>query len=141
MRLWTLHPRYLDSSGLVSLWREGLLAQAVLRGRTKGYRHHPQLIRFRNCAAPLAAVAQYLRVIHEEAKRRGYRFDGRKIARVHTATLIDVRRGQVTYEWRHLRTKLERRAPGWLQGLERTGRPEVHPLFRIVPGGIESWEK
>jgi len=25
MRLWTLHPKYLDARGLVALWREGLL--------------------------------------------------------------------------------------------------------------------
>ena len=116
------------------------MAQAVLRGRTKGYRHHPQLLRFRDCDAPVGAVAQYLRVIHEEAKRRGYRFDGRKIARGKTGDMIEVRRGQVEYEWRHLRAKLERRAPRWLQETERTRRPEVHPLFRVVPGGIESWE-
>ena len=36
MRLWSLHPRYLDAKGLVALWREGLLAQAVLKGQTKG---------------------------------------------------------------------------------------------------------
>jgi len=30
MRLWSLHPRYLDAKGLVALWREGLLAQKVL---------------------------------------------------------------------------------------------------------------
>jgi hypothetical protein len=46
---------YLDGRGLVALWREALLAQAVLRGRTRGYRH-PQLARFRsreNLARPL----------------------------------------------------------------------------------------
>ena len=39
MRLWSLRPKYLDSQGLVALWREGLLAQAVLRGKTRGYRN------------------------------------------------------------------------------------------------------
>ncbi len=34
MRLWTLHPKYLDPRGLVALWREALFAQAVLRGWT-----------------------------------------------------------------------------------------------------------
>jgi hypothetical protein len=29
-RIWSLHPKYLDARGLVALWREGLLAQAVL---------------------------------------------------------------------------------------------------------------
>ena len=60
MRLWTLHPKYLDAQGLVALWREGLLARAVLRGMTKGYRHHPQLQRFRAHASPRAAINLYL---------------------------------------------------------------------------------
>jgi hypothetical protein len=117
------------------------LAQAVLRGRTKGYRHHPQLDRFRDCGAPVEAIAQYLRVVHEEAKKRGFRFDGRKIARRRTRKVIEVRHGQVIYEWRHLRDKLERRAPSWFGEIAPTQLPEVHPLFRVVPGRIESWEK
>jgi hypothetical protein len=32
MRLWTLHPQYLDPRGLVALWRVALLAQQVLLG-------------------------------------------------------------------------------------------------------------
>ena len=32
MRLWSLSPRYLDVKGLVAVWREGLLADAVLLG-------------------------------------------------------------------------------------------------------------
>ncbi|MEN6399799.1 MAG: pyrimidine dimer DNA glycosylase/endonuclease V, partial [Rectinema sp.] len=29
MRLWTLHPQYLDQKGLTAAWREGLLAKKV----------------------------------------------------------------------------------------------------------------
>jgi hypothetical protein len=72
MRLWTLHPEDLDAAGLVALWREALLANAVLAGRTNGYRHHPQLERFREASHPVAAVNAYLRVVHAEATRRGY---------------------------------------------------------------------
>ena len=56
MRLWSIHPRSLDARGLVALWREGLLARKVLRGRTRGYRHHPQLQRFRDLRDPVAAI-------------------------------------------------------------------------------------
>ena len=42
-------------------WREALLAQAVLAGRTTGYRSHPQLRRFQEAAAPLEAVGAYRR--------------------------------------------------------------------------------
>src|SRR5688500_18766973 len=75
MRLWTLHPKHLDRRGLVALWREALLAQAVLAGRTIGYRHHPQLTRFRQCQDPRSAISHYLVGVHEEARRRGYAFD------------------------------------------------------------------
>lgn len=37
MRIWSLHPSYLDAKGLVALWRETLLAQKVLLGATVGY--------------------------------------------------------------------------------------------------------
>ena len=140
MRLWSLHPEHLDTRGLVALWRESLLAQAVLRGRTKGYKHHPQLIRFRGSGAPLGSIAAYLRVLQREAERRGYAFDARKIGRSHATATIPVTHGQVRYAWRHLRTKLALRDRAWLAKLARVERPEIHPVFRAVPGGVESWE-
>jgi hypothetical protein len=66
MRLWTLHPRYLDAQGLVALWREALLARAVLRGETRGYRHHPQLLRFQAHAQPRTAISVFLAGVHAE---------------------------------------------------------------------------
>lgn len=140
MRLWTLHPKYLDPRGLVALWREALLAQAVLRGRTRGYRHHPQLARFRAASYPVRAIAAYLRAVHAEAERRGYRFDAGKIARTGRVARIATARGQLDYEWKHLRKKLRRRAPAWHAPFKSLSRPDAHPLFRIVPGGVESWE-
>lgn len=64
----------------MALWREGLLAKAVLEGKTRGYTHHPQLKRFREHPDPLAAIQAYLKVVLEEAGRRGYRFDPSKVA-------------------------------------------------------------
>jgi len=140
LRLWSLHPRYLDAKGLVALWREALLAQAVLRGETKGYRHHPQLNRFRSAASPVGAIAAYLRAVHAEARRRGYRFDGKKIARTRAVRRIPAARGQLEYEWKHLRAKLRSRAPAWLAALGARPRPAPHPLFRVVRGGVADWE-
>jgi hypothetical protein len=140
MRLWTLHPKYLDPRGLVALWREALLAQAVLRGKTRGYRHHPQLARFRASSSPVRSIAVYLRVIHDEAQRRGYHFDASKIARHARPARIVATRGQIDYEWRHLKAKLRRRAPAWLAQFKSLARPDAHPLFRIVAGGIADWE-
>jgi len=141
MRLWTLHPKYLDGTGLVALWREALLAQAVLRGRTRGYRSHPQLQRFRECRAPLSAINAYLAIVHAEAVARGYGFDRLKLARVATRLQIRATEGQLMYEWAWLLRKLERRNPA-LYGRNRSIlTPDAHPLFRVVPGPVAPWER
>jgi pyrimidine dimer DNA glycosylase len=140
MRLWTLHPRYLDARGLVAAWREALLAQAVLRGRTVGYTRHPQLVRFRESRSPVASIGCYLVGLHEEATRRGYRFDRRRIARPGRRLRLPATVGQLAYEWRHLRAKLAIRDRAWLAGLHGVKRPDAHPIFRVVPGAAEAWE-
>ena len=141
MRLWSVHPKYLDTRGLVALWREALLAQAVLRGRTKGYRHHPQLDRFRAQPSPVGAIADYLRGVHAESVGRGYAFAARKISPARASGVIAVTRGQLTHEWNHLAAKLARRDPELRRRLSRVRRPQAHPSFRVVAGGLETWEK
>ena len=144
MRLWSLHPRYLDSKGLVALWREALLAQAVLKGRTRGYTRHPQLLRFREAGNPKAAIAKYLRVVHDEATRRGYQFDQSRIERRGNKSLpltMTVTRGQIRYEWNHLQLKIAKRAPQLMEYMAGIRRVEPHPLFRVVPGVLAEWEK
>jgi len=141
MRLWTLHPRYLDSKGLVAAWREALLAQKVLTGKTKGYRHHPQLARFRRLANPAAAIGSFLAGIADEAHRRGYRFDLTRVSTARFDGCIPETRGQLQFEWSHLRTKLQRRSPQFYRTLQRLTSPRPHPLFRIVPGDINAWER
>lgn len=140
MRIWSLHPQYLDARGLVALWREALLAQAVLGGATRGYRHHPQLARFRRHASPAGAIAEYLRVVHEEALERGYAFNRALIGPASTAGRMAVARGQLEHEWAHLKAKLTGRDPQRAVSLDAVVSPMPHPLFRVVPGGIERWE-
>jgi hypothetical protein len=140
MRLWSLHPRHLDARGLGALWREALLAQAVLRGRTRGYTRHPQLARFRASGAPVACIGRYLDAVYEEAARRGYRFERRKIASRRASAPIAVTAGQLAYEWRHLKAKLAARDRAWLARVRDVKRPDAHPLFRVVPGPVEDWE-
>ncbi len=140
MRIWSLHPQHLDAKGLVALWRETLLAQKVLRGETRGYRHHPQLQRFRAHPEPLAAIADYLRAVQREAGRRGYRFDASKIGPQTTRKKINVTSGQVAYELSHLRNKLAVRDAEALGRLEQYGQPALHPLFKLVSGEVEDWE-
>ncbi|MBI3417107.1 MAG: DNA lyase [Verrucomicrobia bacterium] len=141
MRLWTIHPRYLDAKGLVAVWREALLAQKVLAGGTRGYTRHPQLARFRAQAKPKAAVAAFLVGLADEAKARGYHFDVTKITRPRARGLIKETRGQLLHEWEHLRAKLRVRSPEVYRRHHAEKLPEAHPLFRIVPGDVRDWER
>ena len=141
MRIWTLHPQYLDRQGLLALWREGLLAQAVLLGKTRGYLHHPQLARFRKQHDPVAAIAAYLAVVHREAVRRGYDFDANKINKRRNQSRITETRGQLLYEWQHLKKKLILRGTSGPSEVAKVQEPRPHPLFRIVSGQVRNGEK
>jgi len=141
VRIWSVHPKYLDARGLVALWREGLLAQAVLKGETNGYVHHPQLIRFQERASPVGFIAEYLRGVHGEAVNRGYQFARAKISRSRASNRIAVTRGQLEFEWHHLLEKLRARDPKWLARMATVKNPQPHPLFRVVRGNVAHWEK
>jgi len=141
MRIWSVHPSYLDSKGLVALWRETLLARKVLLGMTKGYTHHPQLERFRKSNDPVSLIDAYLSVVAEEADKRGYRFDHSKYVNNNATGLITVTEDQLRYETKWLKGKLALRDPRRLDinGKELFYKP--HPLFKVTEGKIESWEK
>lgn len=171
MRIWSLHPSLLDRRALVACWRETLLAQKVLRGLTRGYTNHPQLIRFRAHPQPLEAVAAYLSGLADEADARGYSFNraligagedgagenctdkadknGVNKAENPYASLarIPVPLGQLEYELAFLQHKVAGRDPEWEHRLSErlTARGGLaacaHPLFEVVPGAIEPWEK
>ena len=141
MRIWSLHPRYLDPAGLVALWRETLLARAVLRGATRGYRQHPQLQRFQSTRDPVATIDRYLSAIHTEAESRGYAFDVSKFARRRAAAPLIVASGQIEYEWLHLKRKLRARNPARYRALLKVSNPAPHPIFRVAPGEIATWER
>ncbi len=141
MRIWSLHPKYLDAQGLVALWRETLLAKAVLRGETKGYRHHPQLLRFRSHESPRLAINAYLGAIHAEALARGYKFDSAKVGPVRPVARVAVTVGQLAYEWEHLLRKLAVRSPSVHARWKDVAKPEHHPLFRVRPGPVAEWER
>jgi len=141
MRLWTLHPKYLDAQGLVALWREALLAREVLRGRTVGYRQHPQLSRFRSCTSARCAINFYLAAVHADAETRGYRFDRSKLGRVESSQRIVANDGQLQYEWSWLLAKLRRRSPIVYRRHLEISLPAAHPLFQVVSGPVAQWER
>lgn len=140
MRLWTVHPQYLDCKGLIAIWREGLLAQKVLLGETKGYTQHPQLYRFKNHPEPLLAIGFFLTAIAQEASLRNYNFDNSKIIYSNATELINETTGQLNYEWQHLLSKLALRDPILFTKYKKIKTPKQHPLFIIVEGEIQKWE-
>ncbi len=140
MRIWSLHPKYLDTKGLVALWRETLLAKHVLEGLTKGYKNHPQLNRFKACPQPADAIHHYLSFVFDEATARGYNFSADKFDRKRKTGKLRVTEGQLDYETAHLLRKLKTRDPALFRKLKAAGRLEPHPLFRVVKGDVEDWE-
>lgn len=132
---------YLDPQGLVALWREALLAKAVLRGETRGYRSHPQLERFKHHPQPRSAINAYLAAVHDEATARGYSFDRSKVGPVRTVATIPVGSGQIAYEWQHLQHKLATRCPALHMQWRAVSTPACHPLFRELPGPVAPWER
>ena len=141
MRIWSLHPGYLDRQGLVACWRESLLAQKVLAGKTVGYTRHPQLARFRVLDDPLAGIGAYLQGLADEAGLRGYRFDVSRIARPDRVLTLTVTRGQLDVEAAHLLAKLKKRSPERVAGFPKPADLLPHPLFTVAPGPVADWER
>jgi hypothetical protein len=131
LRLWTVHPKYLDAIGLVALWRESLLAQKVLMGETRGWRKHPQLDRFKGHPDPVSAIGFYLHYVYEEGNRRGYNFKKEKIVREPTKIQkIKVSREWVLLEFKQLKQRLKIRNPEKYRQLLKVREIELHPIFR-----------
>ncbi len=145
LRLWSLDPVYLDWKGLGGVWREGLLAQAVLLNRTKGWKNHSQLSRFKSHGYPILAIGFYLLKIYEEGCRRGYHYDKSRIIKiVDRVEPIKVTKGQLLFELEILKERLRERDTMKFRELElETSRcyPRPHPIFEVVDGEVEPWEK
>lgn len=117
------------------------MAQKVLAGKTAGYKKHPQLARFKKHLHPGRAIASYLLSVLEESERRNYLFDKSKIGKGRTGLKIPVTHGQVRYEFQWLCKKLKKRCPEKYRIFLREKKIRLHPLFRLVPGNVEEWEK
>jgi len=141
MRLWSIHPKYLDQKGLVALWREALLAKKVLKGKTKGYKNHPQLIRFKKAKDSLGAINFYLSVVWQESKKRDYSFNKSKINFNRETEKIKINNDQLYYEFDHLLKKLKKRDYKKYKVIKNPKAIIPHPIFKVVDGKIEDWEK
>lgn len=141
MRIWSLHPKYLDAKGLVALWRETLLAKHVLEGKTKGYTNHPQLERFKASSNPSEYINAYLNEVWIEAQDRGYYFNKDKIGDYSSLKKLSVTSGQMEYEKQHLLNKLKERDLEKFRKFNEHNDWAPHPLFKIINGQIELWER
>ena len=143
MRLWTINFKYLDAKGLVALWREALLAKNVLEGLTKGYKNHPQLIRFYTHQNSIDAINAYLLEVYKEACARGYKFDVAKVGKFDAENLskIAVTKGQIEYEFSFLQEKLKQRDLKKYKENLNVKNIEISTIFTEIDGDIELWEK
>lgn len=141
MRIWSIHPKYLDTKGLLALWRETLLAKHVLEGKTKGYKNHPQLQRFKKTQNPIDSINEYLFYVYEQANERSFNFNKEKINFNFTKSELTVTKGQVEYERLHLLNKLKSRDINKFNEFSKIKEFELHPVFRLTEGDVEYWEK
>ncbi|MDD4382105.1 MAG: pyrimidine dimer DNA glycosylase/endonuclease V [Candidatus Dojkabacteria bacterium] len=141
MRLWSISTTYLDRAGLVALWRESLLARAVLKGETKGYINHPQLIRFKLLKDPIAGINAYLKIVYDESVKRGYKFSKDKLKTMKFNEKLIVSKGQIDFEFNHLLKKLKIRDKNMFEKLRNIAEIAVNPLFFVKDGGIDMWER
>lgn len=123
------------------MWREGLLARKVLLGETLGYKKHPQLTRFKGMSNPVMALDVFLTHVLIESQKRCYRFDGTKINLNPELEIMSVTDGQLTYEFQHLKSKLEKRDMIKLEEIMNFKTIPPNPIFKVIPGEIENWEK
>lgn len=144
MRLWSIHPATLDKAGLGAAWREGLMAQSVIRklkdGQKPGYRNHPQLRRFLSSPVPLLLIGTWLTAIQAEATARGYNYNAERILYPGDTLRLPVTAGQLQFEHSHILRKLEARDKRWFETFENS-EPKPHPMFVVIPGEVEEWEK
>lgn len=131
MRIRSIHPKYLDKAGLVACRRETLLAKHVLLGNTKGYKNHPQLLRFKEQKDPIKAIDAYLYHLHQEAITRKYKFDEKKFQKSEISVEISIHDQQIDYEFQHLLKKLYTRDRKKYEELGETKEIESHPIFKI----------
>ena len=150
-RLWSIHPSYLDQKALQACWREGLGAQKAIKANLDkakcGYQHHSALARFMATNDPLAAIGWFLVSIQEEAERRGYKYNRQLILEPDKLTLMTVTQMQSEYEWWWLGQKLAARSERYrdshrfYENRFQNGNPVVNPIFSVLPGFVEEWEK
>jgi hypothetical protein len=60
---------------------------------------------------------------------------------VRNASRVAVTSGQLEHEWRHMLGKLRARSPERYRRWRGLESPEAHPMFEVVAGPVEPWER
>lgn len=154
MRLWTIHPKYLDGKRLTSQWKEGIQMMHIWKeigenpepAKRLGYVSHPQVRRLSNLLVADSGLIslllhQHLTAVHEESVQRSYSFNKKLIDDLapdcKNAPKVYVTMGQVAYEFALMATKNNE----WSQKVAIDPYMLCNPIFQVVSGSIESWEK
>lgn len=148
MRIWSFHPKYLDKQGLSRAINEGIAGNKALRKTGEGYppswEKHSQLERFKTTAIPGIYSQLYLDRLFMikynswmlETNQEPF-FDD--IENPYPKLKVTI--GQLKYEWQRYLKKISKRSPKLYEELKSIELPEPHPLFNIIDGDVESWEK
>lgn len=140
MRLRSIHPKHLDSKGLVALRRESLLAKKVLEWKTKWYKNHPQLNRFKEQKNPISAINLYLQHIYIEAGNRWFSFDKSKFNIISDIEKLTVTKWQIEFEKQHILNKTKNRDIKKYEEIKNSKIIKAHPIFEIIEWDIEDRE-
>lgn len=89
----------------------------------------------------MRSINQYLTSVYKNSLERGYHFNKNKVNPNFIPTKLTVTDKQIKFEMEHLLTKMETRDPERFHKLSRKVKIDAHPLFRIIDGEIEPWEK
>ena len=144
MRIWSLHPQYLDQKGLGGQWEEGIIAQNTLFFQEGKYLNYPVLHRVKAHQEPVAWIGMYLNEILKEANvNRGYNYNDQLIKQLKPTLPMPVTRGQLYYEWTLLQGRLQKRDPVKMSlndGVD-INNIKANPMFYVIDGDIEDWER
>lgn len=150
MRLWSLHPSYLDKQALQVCWADALQAleyykqeRAYMKGITNDLSpyFYPCLDRFRMTGSPIAHITNYLHGLCDESERRNTPFGRAKLPEFTPGLRLKVTDGQIAREEKLLLLQLNRRKQTQLwMDLFVAEYVQPHPLFEIVSGPVEPWE-
>jgi hypothetical protein len=141
MRIWSIHPKYLDSKELLNLWNETIQAKNEFLTKFSGHFSNKQLERFLDLKNPLEAINSYMSSIYREAVKRDFSVDDSFMDWDFDDSIqIPVTAGQISHEISKLKSRLRERDEKKLQKLNGRTFLELHPIFYSVPGTIEEWE-